>query len=61
MAVADDSSGQTPLERLPQFDLAYLFEDSEHPNAVTIYQPDEIQTAWITADRDVALDIEDVR
>ena len=49
------------LEELPQFDLRYLFDDGERPSSVTIYEPETLETTWITADADVSVSLDELR
>lgn len=49
------------LEELPEFELRYLLDDGENPRSVTVYSPESLETAWLTADCDVAVSLRDVR
>lgn len=61
MSVTDDAGGETPLETLPEFDLACLLEESEDPTAVTVYDPDTVETAWLRTGASTAVRLTDVR
>ena len=49
------------LDTLPEFGLRYLFDDGSNPNSVTVYDPEALETTWITVDSDAAVSLEDVR
>ncbi|QZX99971.1 DUF7511 domain-containing protein [Halobaculum rubrum] len=49
------------LENLPEFGLRYLFDDGSDPSSVTVYDPERLETTWITVDTDTAVSLEDVR
>ncbi|GAA0192938.1 DUF7511 domain-containing protein [Halobaculum roseum] len=49
------------LEDLPEFGLRYLFDDGSDPSSVTVYDPETLETTWITVDADAAVSLEDVR
>jgi hypothetical protein len=49
------------LEELPEFELRFLLDDGERPSSVTVYSPEALETAWLTADVDVAVSLQDVR
>ena len=49
------------LEDLPEFELRYLFDDGSDPTSVTVYDPEVLETTWITVDADAAVSLEDVR
>lgn len=54
----------TELEDLPEFELAYLFDDEENPKRVTIFQPgtgDNAASRWISIDSEHAVPIEEVQ
>ena len=54
----------TALEELPDFDLSYLYDDSEEPTEVTVFPGDcgdELATNWITVDAGHAVPLEDIR
>ncbi len=57
----DDGSETGPLSELPEFELRYLFDDGEDPSRVTVFSPEDLQTTWITADRDATIPLEEVR
>lgn len=61
MSVTDDVGGETPLETLPEFDLACLLEESEEPTAVTVYDPDSVETAWLQTEASVTVQLTEVR
>ena len=51
-----------PLQTLPTFELAYLFDEEEDPETVTVFsdEDDRITTEWMTVDRRSAVALEDV-
>ncbi|WP_313691300.1 hypothetical protein [Halorarum halobium] len=49
------------LDELPEFDLSYLLDDGDHPSSVTVYSPDALETAWLTAGCEDAVSLSDVR
>ncbi|MXR41361.1 hypothetical protein GRX01_08420 [Halobaculum sp. WSA2] len=49
------------LDDLPEFGLRYLLDDGSDPSSVTVYDPETLETTWITVDTDTAVSIEDVR
>ncbi|MFC6787769.1 hypothetical protein ACFQFH_18515 [Halobaculum halobium] len=49
------------LEEFPEFGLRYLFDDGSDPSSVTVYDPETLETAWITVGTDAAVSLEDVR
>jgi len=49
------------LDDLPEFGLRYLLDDGSNPSSVTVYNPDTLETTWITVDTDTAVSLEDVR
>lgn len=54
----------TGLEDLPEFDLTYQFDDATDPSEVTVFPDAETPdrtTAWITADAESAVSIEEIR
>lgn len=55
-----DGSGRV-LEQLPEFELRYLLDDGDRPRSVTVYAPEMLETAWLTADSDIAISLLDVR
>ncbi len=64
MHASDDRTQLTDgsqLTELPNFDLRYLFDDGERPDSVTIYDPDTLETSWITIDADQTVGLEDLR
>lgn len=63
-AIERRNSTDGTLDELPQFELAYLFDDEDHPSEVTIFEDESeerIVTRWITMDRDHAVSLETVR
>lgn len=56
------SVDRTTRDGLPEFDLAYLYDDPLNPDEVTVFEPDSgaLATAWITAEADDAIGLEDV-
>jgi hypothetical protein len=50
------------LDSLPTFELAYLFDDEDDPETVTVFRDEEahVTTNWITVDRTHAVPLEDV-
>ena len=49
------------LDELPEFELRYLLDDGDRPKSVTVYSPESLETAWLTADCDIAVSLHDVR
>lgn len=58
--IADE--GQT-LQRLPRYELEFLFDQEETPNEVTVFVDDvgELATSWLTIDVEHAVPLEEVR
>ena len=55
---------RSPLARLPEFDLAYLFDDEDDPAEVTVFPSrfdDDLATHWITIDVSHAVPLDRVR
>lgn len=66
MSAIDGSERQTTveLEELPDFELSYLFDDSDEPAEVTVFPVSnafDISTNWITIDADSAIPLEHTR
>ncbi|MFB6130690.1 MAG: hypothetical protein ABEJ28_07720 [Salinigranum sp.] len=51
------------LAGFPSFDLAFLFDEDEHPSEVTVYVDDakKLATNWMTVDIEHAVSLEEVR
>ncbi|PSQ07045.1 hypothetical protein BRC97_05090 [Halobacteriales archaeon QS_6_71_20] len=49
------------FEELPTFDLRFLLDDGKRPSSVTLYDPDSLETAWITVDMEAAMSLDDLR
>lgn len=61
---SEPSPEATPLDQYPTFDLSYLYDDTEYPEEVTIFESDtavDPSTRWITVDAADAIPLEDVR
>ncbi|WP_299265187.1 DUF7511 domain-containing protein [Halorientalis sp.] len=59
-AAADD----VQFDQLPEFDLECMYDDWDEPTEVTIFSTadgDSLYTAWLTANRDYAVSLADVR
>lgn len=55
---------RSPLARLPEFDLAYLYDDDDDPAEVTVFPArfgDDLATNWITMDVGHAIPLDRVR
>ncbi|NIQ59519.1 MAG: hypothetical protein GWN85_40480 [Gemmatimonadetes bacterium] len=55
---------RAPLGRLPEFDLAFLYDDDDDPAEVTVFPArlgDDLATNWITCDVASAVPLESVR
>ena len=66
MSVVDRSEqdAEVPFDQLPAFELECMYDDWDDPSEVTIFSTDEVDslyTAWLTADRDHAVALSDVR
>jgi len=66
MSVVDRSEGaqELPVEELPEFELECMYDDWDDPSEVTIFSTDDedsLYTAWITVDREHAVELGDVR
>lgn len=54
----------TGADRLPEFNLDYLFDDSDDPTEVTVFPADErrdLSTNWITIDVESAVPLDRIR
>jgi|GEM_PF-1136807 len=54
----------TTLDDYPTFELAYLYDDADHPQEVTVFAPDtagDPSTRWITVDATDAIPLENIR
>lgn len=53
MSTPDNLSCRENLTNVPEFDIKYLYDDSENPSEVTVFTPEATATAteWITMDR----------
>lgn len=49
------------LDELPEFELRFLLDDGDDPRSVTVYSPDALETAWLTADCKDSVSLADVR
>ncbi|SHG58309.1 hypothetical protein [Halobaculum gomorrense] len=49
------------LDDLPEFELRYLFDDGSDPSSVTVYDPETLETTWITVDADAAVSLDDLQ
>lgn len=52
------------LDQLPDFNLSYLFDDTDKPAEITVFPVSnsyDISTNWITIDADSAVPLEDTR
>jgi hypothetical protein len=59
-----ERSSHTPLARLPEFDLSYLYDDEDEPSEVTVFPArfdDDLATNWITIDVGHAVPLDRVR
>lgn len=59
---SEPTSEATELEEFPTFELAYLYDDTEHPEEVTVFAPDtagDPSTRWITVDAADAIPLEE--
>ncbi|QLG26148.1 hypothetical protein HUG10_00720 [Halorarum halophilum] len=55
------SERKRTLDELPEFELRFLLDDGEDPRSVTVYSPDALETAWLTADCKDSVSLVDVR
>ncbi|WP_435127766.1 hypothetical protein [Halobaculum sp. D14] len=49
------------LTDLPKFELRFLYDDGDQPRSVTVYDPESLETSWVTVDVDAAVSLDDVR
>ncbi|MFB6084061.1 MAG: hypothetical protein ABEJ94_07440 [Halorientalis sp.] len=59
---AETDDGQ--FDQLPEFELECMYDDWDEPTEVTIFstaEEDNLYTAWLTADRDHAVSLADLR
>ncbi|SEO04952.1 hypothetical protein SAMN05216388_1007147 [Halorientalis persicus] len=59
---AETEEGQ--FDQLPEFELECMYDDWDDPTEVTIFSTadgDSLYTAWLTADRDHAVSLADLR
>lgn len=66
MSATDSRERVVPpgLAELPEFDLAYLYDDEDDPTEVTVFPArfgDDLATHWITIDRRHAVPLDRVR
>lgn len=66
MSVSDNPEREATfeLQDLPEFELSYLFDDTEHPEEITVFPGTnelDISTHWITIDADHSVPLEKVR
>ncbi|MDZ7702176.1 MAG: hypothetical protein U5J98_09005 [Halobacteriales archaeon] len=55
---------RAPLARLPEFDLAFLYDDDDDPTEVTVFPArfdEDLATNWITVDVGHAVPLDSVR
>ncbi len=66
MSVVDRAAGadEVQFDQLPEFELECMYDDWDEPTEVTVFSTadgDSLYTAWLTADRDHAVSLADLR
>jgi hypothetical protein len=62
MSVTDRSGREgSALDELPEFDLAFILDEEDGEQSVTVYRPDSLETTWMTADAEAAVSLNEVR